>query len=171
MQRNQLFENKGSGSFTEVGKVLGAGMLIEKSSRGAAFGDLDNDGDLDVLVVNMDDTPTLLRNDGGNRQNWLMVKLVDRGSNVDAIGARVVVRQAGHTQTREVHSGTGYISQDDIRLHFGLGKAAEVEQLDVRWPSGEVESLRGIAANRLITIRRGEGIVAEGFNAVIRGVR
>ncbi len=171
VQRNQLFENKGSGSFTEVGTALGAGMLIEKSSRGAAFGDLDNDGDLDVLVVNMDDTPTLLRNDGGNRHNWLMVKLVDRGSNVDAIGARVVVRQAGHTQTREVHSGTGYISQDDIRLHFGLGKAAEVEQLDVRWPNGEVESLRGIAPNRLITIRRGEGIVAEGFNAVIRGAR
>jgi enediyne biosynthesis protein E4 len=70
-----------------------------------------------------------------------------------------------------VHSGTGYISQDDIRLHFGLGKAVEVEQLDVRWPNGEVESLRGIAANRLITIRRGEGIVAEGFNAVIRGAR
>ena len=171
MQRNQLFENKGSGSFTEVGTALGAGMLIEKSSRGAAFGDLDNDGDLDVLVVNMDDTPTLLRNDGGNRHNWLMVKLVDKGSNVDAIGSRVVVRQAGHTQTREVHSGTGYISQDDIRLHFGLGKAAEVEQLDVRWPNGEVESLRGIAPNRLITIRRGEGIVAEGFDAVIRGAR
>ena len=163
VQRNQLFENEGSGSFAEVGPMLGPGMQVEKSSRGAAFGDLDNDGDLDIVVVNIDDTPTLLRNDGGNSQNWLMVRLLDTGLNTQAIGARVVLRQGQRLQTREVHSGTGYISQDDMRLHFGLGQAKVIEQLEVRWPDGEIERLENIPANRLITIRRGEGIVGEGF--------
>lgn len=170
-QRNQLFENEGAGSFVEVGKVLGPGMQVEKSSRGSAFGDLDNDGDLDIAIVNIDDTPTLLRNDGGNRNNWLMVRLIDAGNNGDAIGARVTVWRGERRQTREVRSGTGYISQDDMRLHFGLGEMIQADQLVVRWPDGEEQRIAAVAGNRLVTIRRGVGIVGEGFSAASREVQ
>lgn len=170
-QRNQLFENEGAGSFVEVGAVLGPGMQVEKSSRGSAFGDLDNDGDLDIAIVNIDDTPTLLRNDGGNRNNWLMVRLIDAGNNGDAIGARVTVWRGERRQTREVRSGTGYISQDDMRLHFGLGEMIQADQLVVRWPDGEEQRIAAVAGNRLVTIRRGVGIVGEGFSAASREVQ
>jgi hypothetical protein len=167
-QRNQLFENDGRGDFAEVGKELGPGMQVEKSSRGAAFGDLDNDGDLDAVVVNIDDEPTLLRNDGGNARHWLMVRLVGRGGNTQAIGARVRVEAAGRQQLREVRAGTGYISQDDTRLHFGLGEATTAERLVVRWPDGEEESFAAVAGDRLLTIAQGRGIVAEGFGPLRR---
>ena len=170
-QRNQLFENEGAGSFVEVGKVLGPGMQVEKSSRGSAFGDLDNDGDLDIAIVNIDDTPTLLRNDGGNCNNWLMGRLIDAGNNGDAIGARVTVWRGERRQTREVRSGTGYISQDDMRLHFGLGEMIQADQLVVRWPDGEEQRIAAVAGNRLVTIRRGVGIVGEGFSAASREVQ
>ena len=168
-QRNQLFENEDFDTFVEVSPSLGLGMEVEKSSRGTAFGDLDNDGDLDIVVVNIDDTPTILRNDGGNRKNWLMVRLIDGGANKNAIGARVRVLCGKRQQIREVRSGTGYISQDDWRLHFGLGNAVRVDLLVVRWPDGVEERLEGIEGNRLISIRRGEGIVDEGFGPVPRG--
>ena len=166
-QRNQLFENR-DGAFVEVGAASGPGLAVEKSSRGSAFGDLDNDGDLDVVVVNIDDTPTLLRNDGGNRHNYLMVRLLQDGGNTDAIGARVAVSVGGAVQMREVRAGTGYLSQDDLRLHFGLGAATAADHLVVRWPDGLEERIDGVAGNRLITIRRGAGLVAEGFGPVPR---
>ena len=166
-QRNHLFENRG-GAFVEVGAAAGPGLAVEKSSRGAAFGDLDNDGDLDIVVVNIDDTPTLLRNDGGNRHNYLMVRLLAAGGNTDAIGARVTVAVGGAVQMREVRAGTGYLSQDDLRLHFGLGEATAADYLVVRWPDGVEERIDGVAGNRLLTIRRGAGLVAEGFGPVPR---
>ncbi len=162
-QYNQLFENDGEGDFIEVGLQRGPGLRVEKSSRGAAFGDLDNDGDLDVIIVNMDDRPTLLRNDGGNKGNWLMVRLVGERGNTQAVGARVIAEVAGKRQLREVHSGTGYISQDDMRLHFGLGIARQVDRLELRWPDGREEVLLDVLGNRLLTIAPGRGIIAEGF--------
>ena len=164
-QRNHLFENR-AGTFAEVG--AGPGLAVEKSSRGSAFGDLDNDGDLDIVVVNIDDTPTLLRNDGGNRHNYLMVRLMGAGGNLDAIGARVAVAVGGAVQMRELRAGTGYLSQDDLRLHFGLGSATEADSLVVRWPDGVEERIDRVAGNRLITIRRGAGLIAEGFGPVPR---
>lgn len=164
-QRNHLFENR-AGAFAEVD--AGPGLAVEKSSRGSAFGDLDNDGDLDIVVVNIDDTPTLLRNDGGNRHNYLMVRLLGTGGNRDAIGARVAVSVGGAVQMREVRAGTGYLSQDDLRLHFGLGPATEADSLVVRWPDGVEERVARVAGNRLITIQRGAGLIAEGFGPVPR---
>ena len=112
-------------------------------------------------MVNIDAPPTLLRNDGGNRQNWLMLELRDTGFNKQAVGARVVLTNGDRRQLREVRVGTSYLSQDDLRLHFGLGKEAEVEHLAIRWPNGDEEILRHIAANRLIRVKRGKGIVSE----------
>jgi enediyne biosynthesis protein E4 len=164
-QRNQFFVNDGRGGFFEVTDKVGPGAEIEKSSRGSAFGDFDNDGDLDVVVVNIDDTPTLLRNDidGGH---WLMVRLRGDEGNAAAVGARVKVETGGKVQMREARAGTGYISQDDSRLHFGLGQEAVVQRLVVRWPDGLVETIEQVAADRLVTVARGRGIVAEGFGPV-----
>jgi len=161
-QRNQLFNNDGD-VFAEIGQQGGPGLQVEKSSRGHAVGDIDNDGDLDMVIVNIDNTPTLLRNDGGNDKNWLLVRLVGNGANRQAIGSRVVAEVAGRKQLREVHSGTGYISQDDTRLHFGLGRGEQVDHLAVRWPDGREEIVENIAGNRMITIAYGQGIVSEGF--------
>jgi enediyne biosynthesis protein E4 len=161
-QRNQLFESD-SGVFSEVGLERGPGLLVEKSSRGHAFGDLDNDGDLDIVIVNIDDTPTVLRNDGGNNNQWLLVRLIGERANRSAVGARVIAEVGGNKQLREVHSGTGYISQDDMRLHFGLGQAEKVDRLVVRWPDGHQEVITDVIGNRMITIAYGRGIVADGF--------
>jgi len=158
-QRNQLFENLGAGRFVDLSQRSGTGMMVQKSSRGAAFGDLDNDGDIDILVANIDDTPTLLRNDGGNRGRHLIVQLLDPvGANRFAVGARVSVRMGSHFQVREVRSGTGYLSQDDLRLHFGLGDAIAAQELTVRWPNGDEETFHNVAGGRQVSITRGRGI-------------
>ncbi|MGB0605407.1 MAG: CRTAC1 family protein, partial [Candidatus Latescibacterota bacterium] len=132
---------------------------VRKSSRGHAFGDLDNDGDIDVVIVNIDDTPTILRNDGGNDLNWLQVRLLGDGDNRQAVGARVLAHMQGKIQLREVRSGTGYISQDDMRLHFGLAQNDRVDSLVIRWPGGQWESLVNIPANQFISIAPGKGVV------------
>jgi hypothetical protein len=158
-QQNQLFENVGAGRFVDLSERSGPGLAVRKSSRGAAFGDLDDDGDVDILVANIDDTPSLLRNDGGNRGRHLTVQLLDpKGANRFAVGARVRLRMGSRFQVREVRSGTGYLSQDDLRLHFGLGDATSAEELSVRWPDGEEEIFRDVAGGRQVVITRGSGI-------------
>ncbi len=117
-----VYRNLANGKFKDVSTEMGPGISESFSSRGAAFGDYDNNGNMDVLILNMNDPPSLLRNDGGNKQNWIKMKLVGTKCNRTAIGARVRVTTGKHTQMDEVHSGTSVMSQSDLRLHFGLGK-------------------------------------------------
>lgn len=155
-QMNQLFDNDGAGRFTDVSSVSGPGMKIRKSSRGSATADLDNDGDLDIVVVNIDDSPTLLRNDGGNVNNWLTVALVGKAWNRQAIGARVTLTTDGRRQSREARAGTGYLSQDDSRMHFGLGQATVADRIVIRWPDGQSDVMEDVAGNRLVWLTEGQ---------------
>ena len=148
-QPNQLFLNNRGDSFSEIADTA---IAIQKVSRGAAFGDIDNDGDIDIVVSNLKDSPTVLRNDGGNTGRWLGVKLVGTHGNRDAIGARVTVVSGGLTQIREVKSGSGYLSQNDLRLHFGLGNATSVDTLTVRWLCGKVQTLQNVKTNQVLVV-------------------
>lgn len=148
-QPNQLFLNNRGINFSELADQV---IAMPKVSRGAAFGDIDNDGDIDIVVSNLKDSPTVLRNDGGNTTRWLGVKLIGTHCNRDAIGARVTVVSGELTQIREVKSGSGYLSQNDLRLHFGLGDATRIETLTVRWVCGKVRTLHDIETNQVLVI-------------------
>ncbi len=150
-QRNLVFLNKGGKGFKEL-KAGGPGLRIEKSFRGAAFGDYDEDGDIDIVVQAIDDAPALLRNDGGNKSNWLKIKLVGRRSNRSAIGAKVSVTAGDLKQHAEVKSGSSYISHSDMRLHFGLGSKTKVDLIEIEWPSGSRQSVKDVEANKTLTL-------------------
>jgi hypothetical protein len=158
-QRKLLFHNTGARRFAEVGKLSGSGLMSEKVGRGIATGDIDNDGDQDLLVTNNGGPVELLRNDGGNAGNALLIHLVGRTSNVEGIGARVRVTSGGRTQVREVKAGSSYLTQSDVRVHFGIGRSGRAERLEVRWPGGRTEVQENVAANQIVTIRVGDGIV------------
>jgi len=156
-----VYRNLGNGRFKDVSAELGPGIAARYSSRGAAFGDYDNDGAMDMLILNMNDPPSLLHNVGGNRQNWIKLKLVGTKCNRTAIGARVWVTTGKHRQVDEVHSGTSVMSQNDLRLHFGLGAADTVDLIEVKWPTTQkIERFTQVKANQILTIREGDGIVA-----------
>jgi hypothetical protein len=154
-----LFRNLGNGTFEELDTQAGEAISTPQSSRGCAFGDFDNDGDVDILIVNMNEPPSLLRNDLKVKQNWLKVKLEGVKSNRSAIGARVLVRYGSKVQAQAVLSQSSYYSCNDSRLHFGLG-AVSVTDIDVYWPNGLHEQYKKIAANQLITIRETSGIIS-----------
>jgi hypothetical protein len=154
-----LFRNLGNGTFEELESQAGDGISAPHSSRGCAFGDFDNDGDMDVLIVNMNEPPTLLRNDLDPKQHWIKVKLEGVKSNRSAIGSRVLVHYGGKTQAQAVVSQSSYYSCNDSRLHFGLGTVTSVE-IDVYWPNGLHETYKGIASDQLVTLREGVGRVA-----------
>ena len=159
-QPRLLYRNLGNGRFQDVSKLAGSGITNVWSSRGCAFGDFDNDGDLDVVVLNMNDRPSLIRNDNGNENNWLLIKLHGTSSNRTAIGASVRVGTGSHLQTNEVQSGGSVMSQSDLRLHFGLGQAKRADFIEVKWPaSSQEERFTDIEANQIIHIKEGEGIV------------
>lgn len=158
-QPNILFRNLGNGRFADVSSTAGPGLKVVASSHGCAFADYDNDGDIDILVSNNNEPPSLLRNDGGNKHNWLMVKCLGTRSNRSAIGARVRTVTGRHAQMEEVISGSSFLSQSDLRLHFGLGQAKIADLVEVTWPSGTKESFRDVQANQLITVEEGRGIV------------
>jgi len=153
-----LFRNLGKGRFEELTGQAGGAILESHNSRGCAFGDFDNDGDLDILVINLNEPPSLLRNDVTGSNSWLKVKLVGTKSNRSAIGARVVVKSGESTQTQEVQSQSSFLSCNDFRLHFGLGQAKTAE-IKIRWPNGEWQTLPNVAANQLVTVKEGPGIV------------
>jgi len=159
-QPRLLYRNLGNGRFEDVSAKAGAAISVEDLGRGCAFGDFDNDGDVDILINNLDGPPTLLRNDGANQNNWLSIKCVGTRSNRSAIGTRVKVTASGRPQIDEVMSGSGYYSQNDLRLHFGLGQAPRADTIEISWPSGATEIVRDVAANQLIVIQETKGIVS-----------
>jgi predicted nucleotidyltransferase len=158
-QRNQVFKQLPRGRFRRATDEVGGPVLIEKSYRGAAFGDYDNDGDIDVVISALDDRPTLLRNDttGGH---WFTMRLEGTTSNRSAIGAKVTIEAGGRRQVAEVRSGGSYISHNDSRVHFGLGEATGVDSVTIRWPTGKIqtERERSLAADRFYVAREGGAI-------------
>ena len=154
-QRNLLFRNtgpEGGYRFVEVSDSSGPGLRIVKPSRGVAFGDYDNDGDVDILVINCNDTATLLRNECGNRNHWLTLKLVGTKSNRSGIGSRVRLISGDLVQVREVKAGNSLYSLSDLRVHFGLGRRRGAERIEIRWPSGTIQVLEDVEADRFITV-------------------
>jgi len=160
-QRNFVHHNKRDGTFEEVGAQLGAPFAELRTGRGAACGDIDNDGDSDLVINNLDGPPQLLRNDGGNANNSVLIQTIGVKSNRDGIGARVKVVAGDLTQVGEVHSGGSYISQNDLRLLFGLEQRTRIDLIEVHWPSGAVDKVAGAAVNKILTIKEGQGVVEQ----------
>jgi len=156
-QRNLLLRNIG-GRFVNMKDQAGPGFALEQVSRALAAGDIDNDGDVDLLVTNNGDAPNLLVNDGG-RRNALLVRIVGTKSNRSGVGTRLVLTTGSHRQLREVQSGSSYLTQNDLRAHFGLGTASRADRLEIRWPSGVVDTVENVAANQIVTIREGAGVI------------
>ena len=151
-QRDQLYRSNGDGTYTEVSASSGKYFSDKYVGRGTAFGDYDNDGDIDLLVLNCNQRVILLRNDGGNANNWLAVKLIGTRSNRDGIGARIRLTTEGETRIAEIQSTASYLSANDLRVIFGLGRKKVVDKIEVHWPSGTKQTLKGIKANQLIKI-------------------
>lgn len=153
-QPNQLLENRG-GTFLENLEFLRYSSLSPKVGRGAAFGDIDNDGDLDVLISNSDQAPTLLMNQVGQKRNWILLKLTGTKSNRDAVGAKIVVTTEHSSQMDQITGGGSYLSASDLRAHFGLGSSETIKTLKIQWPSGTEDVFRDVKANRILSIKEG----------------
>src|SRR5439155_18382379 len=151
-----VFRNLGDGRFEELIDEAGSGVAAVHTSRGCAFGDFDNDGDMDILVMNMNEPPSLLRNDVSATGHWLKVLLVGSQSNRSAIGARVIARYGSRTQAQEVMAQSSFYSANDRRLHFGLGGARQAD-LTIRWPDGATEKIPAVESDQLVVIRDGAG--------------
>ena len=151
-EEDVLMRNDGTGNFVDVADKSGAYFREKYVGRGATYGDYDNDGDLDLLVINLNDTPRLLRNDGGNSNNWLILEVKLAGGKSDAVGARVTVTTGSLTRIRDLIPVTGYLSQADPRCHFGLGKRAVADVVEIRWPNGRTTKLTDVKANQVLTV-------------------
>jgi hypothetical protein len=154
-QRKVVYRNLGDGKFEDVTETLGPPVTTPKAGRGAAFADLDNDGRIDIVVNNVNDTPDLFRTNGENRRNWLIIKLIGHKSNRSAIGARVRAVVGNRVQVQEVRGGGSYYAQNDLRVHFGLGDDVRVVRVEVRWPNGMEESWTDVPVNRIVTLEEG----------------
>ena len=155
-QRKVVYRNLG-GRFDDVTMRLGAPATTPKAGRGTAFGDLDDNGTIDVVINNIHDTPDVFLTTATPGHHWLAVRLIGTRSNRSAIGARVRVTTGQVTQIREVQGGGSYLSQNDLRVHVGLGAASVVDRIEVRWPNGLEETWTGVTPDRLLTLREGEG--------------
>jgi hypothetical protein len=159
-QRRLLFHNPNGRRLTEVSRQAGPGFAVQTVGRTLITGDIDNDGDVDLVVTNNGGPLDVLRNNTGRDRHALEVQLVGVASNRNGIGARVTITTQGRTQMREVKSGSSYLGQNDLRVHFGLADATRVERLDVRWPTGDVETIRDVPADQIVTVTEGKGITA-----------
>jgi hypothetical protein len=155
-EEDVLMHNNGDGTFTDVARRSGAYFDEKYVGRGTAYADYDNDGDLDLLVCNLNDSPRLLRNDGGNRNHWLAVVPRLAGGKRNAVGARIRVTTGDLVQIRELIPVTGYLSQSEPRAYFGLGNAETADRIEVRWPDGETIALDDVPANQMLTVVQGE---------------
>ncbi len=164
-QQKLLYKNQRNGHFDDVSMQAGPGITVPVASRGCAFGDFDNDGDIDVVVNTVNDYPQLLRCDSASGHNWIKVRTIGTKSNRSGIGARLRCvthppdEAKPHQQIDEVRSGGSYISQNDLRVHFGLGKADKVDLLEIRWPSGIIDTLKDLKSNQLIYVQEGHGLL------------
>ena len=162
-ERNLLFHNRGPGpdgvKFDEVGLGSGPGFAVKKVSRGLAVADYDNDGDVEILVTNMNDSPDLLRHARKNPNHSILVKTIGTRSNSDGIGAKVTVAAGGLTEYDEVRSGGSYLSSSDLRLHFGVGAATKIDRLEVSWPSGQKDAATNLSVDRIFVVKEGQGVV------------
>ena len=152
-QEDQLFENIGGGKFKDVSTESGSWFMKKLVGRGACFGDYDNDGDIDAFILNLNDAGTFLRNNKGNQNNWLTINLTGTTSNRDGIGARVKLTSGGKVQTAQKKSTTGYLSQNDPRIHFGLAKNNMVEKIEIKWPSGKSQLLENVKVNQILQVK------------------
>jgi hypothetical protein len=157
-QRKLLFQNTNGRRFAEVSRQSGAGFGRDGVGRTLIGGDIDNDGDVDLVVTNNGAAPEVLRNTGGNMRNSILIRVVGGPSNRDGLGARLTVTAGGGTQVREVKSGSSYLGQNDLRVHVGLGESARIDRIDVRWPAGRTETIRDVAVNQIVTITEGQGM-------------
>jgi hypothetical protein len=162
LQRKLVWLNQKNGTFAHVSNSVGPAVTIAQPSRGAAFGDLDNDGRIDVVVENIDGLPMILHNESTGTNHWITFQLIGTRSNAPALGAKVRIGAGSVSQVDEVRSGGSYLSQNDLRVHFGLGSANKVEDLEIRWPSGGMQTLHGLAADRIYIVKEGEGIIDAG---------
>jgi hypothetical protein len=154
-----LFLNRHDGTFRNISEAVGPAIQIPQVSRGAAFGDLFNDGQVDIVVENLDGKPMILRNENGNHNHWIAFELAGTKSNRLALNARVKAVAGDLVQVDEVRSGGSYLSQNDLRIHFGLGSHDRVDRVEILWPSGEKETVSNLAADRLYRVKEGEGVV------------
>jgi hypothetical protein len=152
-QEHSLFRNLGGGKFAEVSREAGPVMDVKTVARGGCFADYDNDGKVDAFMVNLGARGTLLHNVSTNSNHWIAIKLEGTKSNRDGIGAKLEIVSDGRKQVAERVAGSGYMSQDDGRVHFGLGKASTIDKLTVRWPSGKEQVLEKVAGDRVLTVR------------------
>ena len=158
-QSKILFINKGDGTFCDATAQGGAALSELRVSRGAAFGDIDNDGDIDIIVEDLDAAPMILKNEGDKTNHWINLELGAKQGNPLAIGARVKITTGSVTQTEEIRSGASYLSQNDLRVHFGLGKATKADLIEIRWNSGKIETLKDVPADKFYAVLEGEGLV------------
>jgi hypothetical protein len=154
-----LFRNKRNGTFEEIASATGLSDVPLRSRRGAAFGDINNDGCIDIVTLNVGEPPSLLLNHCQNGNHRVLFKLLGTKSNRLAIGARVTIRTGQMTQISEVKGGSSYISQNDLRQHFGLEKNVKMDEVTIRWPNGSVESLQNVPADYIYTVVEGKGII------------
>jgi hypothetical protein len=162
-----MFRNLGSGKFKKVSEELGPDFMKPVPGRGLAVADYDNDGDLDLAINVRGERAELLRNDGGNANNWLQVFLIGTKSNRDAVGASLKLVAEGFTQVKQRQGGMGYMSASDPRVHFGLGSRKSILSLEITWPNGAVEKLDKVPVNETVTVKEGEGIVPGKFPKIV----
>ena len=159
-ERKLVFLNRKDGTFRDVSNLVGSAVMRAEPSRGAAFGDLDNDGRIDVVVENIDGKPLILHNEGSAANHWVTFQLAGTKSNRAALGAKIRLTAGGMTQIEEVRSGGSYLSQNDLRVHFGIGSATRIDSVEIRWPSGMLDALKSLSPDKFYSVLEGKGLVS-----------